>query len=119
MLTWNMVSIPKQSTHRPQAFAPWSKLLRENLGFAATDQVAASKFPYEVYLQTRPLTEGERVDGLAMLRRLQAAIERGGGPNVGFVLWAHDVTTLPSPISIGEDGVTTYQLIAVFTYKVD
>ncbi len=90
---------------------PWIRRYRSGGGI--------KQFPYEVYLQTRPLTEGERVDGLAILRRLQAAIERGGGPNVGFVLWAHDVTTLPSPISIGENGVITYQLIAVFTYKVD
>ena len=75
------------------------------------------QFPYEVYLQTRPLDEQERIDGLAMLRKVQAAIEDGGAPE-GVVVYAHDVTTLPSPFSVGEDGVATYQLIAQIKYRV-
>lgn len=75
------------------------------------------QFPYEVYLQTRPLDEQERIDGLAMLRKVQAAIEAGGAP-AGVVVYAHDVTTLPSPFSVGEDGVATYQLIAQIKYRV-
>ena len=62
------------------------------------------QFPYEVYLQTRPLDEQERIDD-------------GGAPE-GVVVYAHDVTTLPSPFSVGEDGVATYQLIAQIKYRV-
>ena len=75
------------------------------------------QFPYEVYLQTRPYSEGERIDGLAKLRAVQTAIENGGVID-GIILWAHDITTLPSPYSVSEDGVATCQLIAVVTYKV-
>ena len=76
------------------------------------------RFAYEVYLRCPARTDGERYDGLAALRRVQAAVEaKGSWPEADGVLWgSHECTQLPSLYRAEDTGHSTYMLSAYVTW---